>query len=221
MNTILDLLHIEKGVTAVIGSGGKTSLLASCAELLKTKYKVILTTSTHIFPFPGMQTVTDEQSVISALEEDGVVCVGSRTPEGKLTAPDIPFSRLAELADFVLVEADGSKRLPLKAHLPHEPVIPEESNQTICVVGLSAVGKPICEAAHRPELFASLCNSEPTDIATVERIAAVLNKEGLYDRVLLNQLDSVSDPACAITLAKLLNCPVVAGSIQKGSFQCL
>lgn len=221
MNTILDFLHIEQGVTAVIGSGGKTSLLASCADLLKTKYKVILTTSTHIFPFPGMQTVTDEGSVISALTQDGIVCVGSRTADGKLVAPDIPFSRLAELADFVLVEADGSKRLPLKAHMPHEPVIPVESNQTICIVGLSAVGKPICEVAHRPELFASLCESSPSDIATVERIAAVLNKEGLYDRVLLNQLDSAPDPACAGALAKMLCCPVVAGSIQKGSFLCL
>ncbi|MCQ2418387.1 MAG: putative selenium-dependent hydroxylase accessory protein YqeC [Clostridia bacterium] len=221
MKTILDLLHIEKGVTAVIGSGGKTSLLAYCAELLKTKYKVILTTSTHIFPFPGMQTVTEEAALIAALQEDGVVCVGSRSPEGKLTAPDIPFSRLAELADFVLVEADGSKRLPLKAHLPHEPVIPPESNQTICVVGLSAVGKPIEETAHRPELFAALCESRPEDLATAERIATVLNKEGLYDRVLLNQLDSAPDPACAEALAKMLDCPVVAGSLKEGRFLCL
>lgn len=221
MKTILDYLHIVPGITAVIGSGGKTSLLALCAELLKQKYKVILSTSTHIFPFPGMETVTEEAAAVACLARDGVVCVGSRTPEGKLTVPDIPFSRLAELADFVLVEADGSKRLPLKAHLPHEPVIPEEANQTICVVGLSAVGKSICDTAHRPELFASLCGSTPASIATAERIAAVLNEEHFHDRVLLNQLDSVSDPACAEALAKMLCCPVVAGSIQKGSFQCL
>lgn len=221
MKTIIDLLQIRPGVTAVIGSGGKTSLLAYCAELLKKEYRVILTTSTHIFPFANMETVTQEDALLAALRRDRVVCVGSRTPEGKLTAPELPFSYLCELADFVLVEADGSKRLPLKAHLPHEPVIPPESNQTICLVGLSAVGTRICDSAHRPELFASLCGCSPTDIATEARIAAVLQKERLHDRVLLNQLDIAKDPACAALLADELDCPVVAGSIQKEVFLCL
>lgn len=36
---------------------------------------------------------------------------------------------LADAADYVIVEADGSKRLPLKAHASHEPVIPENTRQ--------------------------------------------------------------------------------------------
>lgn len=221
MNTLIELLQLRPGITSVIGSGGKTSLLAALGDTLKKRYKVILTTTTHIFPFAGMQTVSQEKEITEALARDGIVCVGSRSPEGKLVSPAIPFSRLRALADFVLVEADGSRRLPLKAHKAHEPVIPSESDQTICVVGLSAVGKTIVDCVHRPELFAELCGCGIQDTATVERIAAVLKKEKFYDRILLNQLDSVAQPDCAERLANLLDCPVIAGSLQKGSFLCL
>ncbi|MFR3878481.1 MAG: hypothetical protein ACLTYW_10430 [Collinsella sp.] len=43
---------------------------------------------------------------------------------GKLSAPAEPLNELAQRFDYVLAEADGSKRLPLKAHAAWEPVIP-------------------------------------------------------------------------------------------------
>ena len=54
----------------------------------------------------------------------------------------------------MIVEADGAKRLPLKAHAAHEPVIPPEANQTILVVGASGFGRPMCETVHRAPLAA-------------------------------------------------------------------
>ena len=90
----------------------------------------------------------------AALAAEGVACAGSFTPEGKLTAPD--FDGWQQAADFVLVEADGSKRLPAKAHETWEPVLPSQRTRTICVVGASAFGQPIRQAAHRPAIFARL-----------------------------------------------------------------
>ena len=108
---ICEQLHMIKGITAVIGSGGKTTLLRILAEELSGT--VILTTSTHILPFAGIPLlVTDDiEQVRRALALHRVICIGTPAAEGKLTAPALPFSVLADAADYVIVEADGSKRL--------------------------------------------------------------------------------------------------------------
>lgn len=49
-------------------------------------------------------------------EKTKCVCVGTRTQEGKFTAPELAFEKLLPMADYILAEADGSKHLPLKAH---------------------------------------------------------------------------------------------------------
>lgn len=42
--------------------------------------------------------------------------MGTPCENGKLTAPRLPMEMLAALADYMLVEADGSRQMPLKAH---------------------------------------------------------------------------------------------------------
>ena len=130
------LLEVEKGVTALIGGGGKTTLMYTMAEELRRRGTVLVTTSTHIQrpeQYPTLLTA-DAAAVTAALTTHGVVCVAGETAEGKLCAPALSFELLAALADFVLVEADGSKRLPQKAHAPHEPVIPPNACRTVYVV---------------------------------------------------------------------------------------
>lgn len=210
-------LKICPGITAVIGGGGKTTLLRTLGEeLAETGRKVLLCTTTKIFPFEGLPCVTEkgEEALLAARGRSGLVCAGTLLENGKLTAPAVPMARLEALFDYVLVEADGSAHLPLKAHAPHEPVIPEAAAQTICVVGASGFGRPIREAAHRPERYAALAGAAETDIVTPERAAAVLRTEKLYQRVLVNQAElAVSD---AKELVILLDCPAAAGSLKLG-----
>lgn len=209
MGMFSEALQIRKGVTAVMGGGGKTGLLYRLAGELPGS--VILCTTTHIFPPPHLPVVQRTEAV------QGVICVGTPCETGKLTAPRQPISELAALADYVLVEADGSKHLPLKAHLPHEPVIPPEAEQVICVVGASGLNRPVALAAHRPERFALLAGSELADPPAVAR---VLEREALHHRVFINQADSPERIAAALALAKLLRCPVVVASLQKGEILC-
>ena len=200
-------LEIRKGVTAIIGSGGKTSLmLRLCRDLPGT---VIVCTSTHIFPPEGLPLYTEALAAMPVPK----LCVGTPAENGKLTAPVQSFEELAELADYVLVEADGSKHLPLKAHLDHEPVIPACANQVVQVLGISGIGRPICEAAHRPERYAELCGAAVTDIATLERAARVMNAEALADRFVLNQADDLEERKWAMSLAALLERPSVITSL--------
>ena len=46
---ILEVLNIKKGLTSIIGSGGKTSLIYALAEELPAKSKVIICTSTKMY----------------------------------------------------------------------------------------------------------------------------------------------------------------------------
>ena len=215
------LLDIRPGVTAVIGGGGKTTLLRTLGEELSRDYRVVLCATTKIYPFPGLPLGNTARE-LEALESP-LVCAG-RMVEGtdKLTAPEAPMERLMELFDYVLVEADGSAGRPMKAHAPHEPVIPPQAGQTICVVGASGFGRPIREAAHRPERYAALAGVPPDTVITPDIAARVLRAEGLHHQIFGNQAETPVARALLRALAAGLGCPVTGGSLQRGEyFQCL
>ena len=212
---LAEALGVRPGVTSVIGSGGKTSLLAALASELPGT--VILTTTTHILPFEGIFTFTMQgmYGLAEKLAESRLVCVGSQAEKnGKLVAPELGIDVLAALADYVIVEADGARRLPLKAHATWEPVIPACSNRTIVVFGASGLGHPVREKIHRPELFCELTGCAPNDLATPELVARAANAEALADVALVNQADVA--PEQARELAGLLGIPAFVGSVRNG-----
>ncbi len=211
------VLGMRPGVTAVIGGGGKTTLLRTVGETLAAAgFNVLLCSTTKIHPFSDLPCVTErgEEPLLAARAQSRLLCAGTLLDNGKLTAPAVPMARLKDLFDYVLVEADGSARLPLKAHASHEPVIPPEAGQTICVVGASGFGKPIREAAHRPERYAVLAGVEEDDLVTPRIAAAVLRAERLHTGVFINQAELAV--AQARELVRLLDCSAVAGSLKLG-----
>lgn len=218
------LLEVEKGVTALIGGGGKTTLMYTLAEELRRRGTVLVTTSTHIQrpeQYPTLLTA-DAAAVTAALATHGVVCVAGETAEGKLCAPALSFELLAALADFVLVEADGSKRLPQKAHAPHEPVIPPNACRTVYVVGADGFGHPIRQVCHRPERYAALCGAAEDDVVTPELEAAVLRAEGYAGGwVYVNKVETPQDWRNAEALAALLPGKVVAGSLWEREYRTI
>ena len=182
---------------AVIGSGGKSTLLRALGEDAAARgERVVLATTTHFLPFGGMPLVTsgDMHELTRALDGRGLVCVGTPTADdlGRLAAPAMPLEELAGAADLLVVEADGSKRLPLKAHASHEPVIPENTRKTVCVVGASGFGKPVEQTVHRPELFCARTGAHMSGIVTPELAAQGIIAEHLADIVVLNQAETVS-----------------------------
>lgn len=203
-----EALNITRGTTAIIGSGGKTSLMLRLAQELSSVGKVIVTTSTHIFPPQKISVVSRVGSF------ECCICVGTPCAEGKLRAPAQSFEELAALTDFLLIEADGSKHLPLKAHLAHEPVIPNASH-VICVLGASGLNQPIAQAVHRSERFLELTGQA---VATPQAVADALKQENLAHRYLINQAET--NLAAAQELARLLPKPTVLASIQKGEILC-
>lgn len=220
MAELRELLDIRPGVTSVIGSGGKTSLLARLAREVSHHGTVILCTTTRVFvptDFPVFDPTAAELPEL--LKKHGALFLGAPAEAGKLQAPTLPIQSLAEAADYILVEADGAKRLPIKAHAAHEPVIPAEANNVICVVGCGGFEKPLAEVCHRPELFSKLTGCAPDAIVTPELAAQAAEAEGFADRYFLNQAEGRED--LARRFAAAVKRPTVMGSLQEGWFACL
>ena len=214
---------IRPGITAVIGGGGKTTFLRTAGEQLsRGHHTVLLCTTTKIFPFPGLPLAGSLEQLDQLRVRFDLVTAGVLVPElGKLRAPDIPMEELARRFEYVLVEADGSAQRPMKAHADHEPVIPEGCGQVVCIVGASGFGRPIAEAAHRPERYAALAGAVPEDLITPELEAAVLTQEKLHDLVIVNQVEEAERAEFAQRCAERLDCPVYAGSLRGGEvFKC-
>lgn len=220
---IAPLLKISPGVTAIMGGGGKTTLLYELGAELSQSGKVILTTTTHIFTpshCPVLTGATAEQ-VENALIHTPLICVGEPFAKGKLSPSLLPIGMLKTFADYVLVEADGSKGLPLKAHAPYEPVLPDCTNATILVIGADGLNRPIRDVCHRSELYARLAEALDTDPVTPRLAARVICKEGYGDIIFINKAETDSQMHAALALAPLLPCPVVVGSLHRKEYICL
>jgi len=169
-------LQLLPGVISFVGGGGKTTLMMSLAQTLSKEFSVVVTTTTHIYEPKDMPVLIDPSAEdVRTLLQSGekTICIGCLAANGKLTQSNIPFSELTKIADYILVEADGAKHLPLKAPADHEPVIPAETNIVIAVAGVDGIGKKICETVFRPERFAAILNKSidatvsPQDAATI------------------------------------------------------
>ena len=154
-------------------------------------------------------------------ENENVVCIGGSLENEKLTMPVLKMDELIKLADYVLVEADGAKHLPLKAHAEHEPVIPDISNQTILVMGVDCIGKKISEVCHRPEICADLLNKDIDNIVSEKLAMELVDKEGFGDRIYINKVETEEDMDKAVNMAKETKRLVIAGSLWKKEYTYL
>ena len=202
-------------IISVIGAGGKTTALLALARALSDR-RVLLTTSTHIYPVapPDSRALLidpDADALVDALAAPGIVCAGRAASDGKLgaLAPGL-FRQAVRAADVTLCEADGAHRLPLKLHRPDEPVVPLDSGPCLIVAGLSAWGRPVCEAVHRYERSREWARDPQRRVGAAEILHCVreaadacrLPRQRL--RVLLNQADTPALQAQAAPLARIL-----------------
>ena len=132
-------------VIALVGAGGKTTLMYALAEEFKSQgKKVIVTTSTRIRKPDNYYVTADVKEAVQVLQRSGIVVLGEEMGEQKLhmeLASSIEF--LKENCDVVLIEADGAKMLPIKVPRSQEPVIIKDTEAVLGVVGLDALHQPL------------------------------------------------------------------------------
>ena len=198
--TLYEALNIDLNVSeliSVVGAGGKTSTMFRLAREFKSfRKKVLVTTTTNIAFLETSQAdrlVIDNSKDISSLprvEPGTIICLGSSMvgDQEKLKGVEREFVDeiyQKHLFDYIVVEADGSKRRPIKAPAHYEPVIPGETTRVIGVIGLDALGKPITDQyVHRPSLFCSITGKKMG--GTIDRkclIHLILSQDGLFKDV--------------------------------------
>ena len=161
-------------VKAFVGSGGKTTLIKRQAQQYRAEGKrVFVTTSTHMFIEAGTLLTDDAEAILRELDRAGYAMAGR--PEGvKIKALSREtYLRVCDHADVVLVEADGSRGLPMKFPGSGEPVIFDNVEQVV-VCGLQALGKPVRDVAHRLELVTRCLGVPEETIVTPEHIRKLL-----------------------------------------------
>jgi len=183
---LVNALGLERSgqLVAIVGGGGKSSLMFSLAQALSGR--VITTTTTRIFavqmnraPVVCNYPSQDMASCLEAgLEQFGhCLLVGAIQGDKATGIPvDLPGRLLAQGGvEYVLVEADGSRMKPVKAPAEDEPVIPPDANLVIPVAGIEAVGGRLGDIAHRPERVAQLTGLGLNEPLTVTALATLLS----------------------------------------------
>ena len=217
-----------KGCIAVLGAGGKTTAVRSLARRL-CGFSVLWTTTTHIYPAAPedcrLRLASPTAAQLSAaLAAPGVVCAGVPAGEKWTALPPEVFAAGCRAADYVLCEADGAHRLPLKLHLPDEPVLPAETTRALIVVGLSALGRPVEEVVHRYTLHPAWAAAPRTPMGVeelcfcAEEAAARCPLPQKNIRLLFNQADdekllAAGRQAAAALTRQGFSCRV--GALQK------
>jgi probable selenium-dependent hydroxylase accessory protein YqeC len=220
----LGLRHHE--VMATVGGGGKTGALCRLSgELAAAGSRVIATTTTTMF-YRELATVgpvivvSDLSSlraaVIESLNANVVVAVArALMSDGKVAGVPTDWVdeiRAAGMADFMIVEADGSRGKSLKAYAAHEPAVPPCTTLILQVAGVEVVGMPLSEErVHRagflaqdlqvplgsiltPELFVRCLVAQIETLGRrwpTARVVTLLNKAETVDRWTLGEETAV------------------------------
>ncbi|MFN2237659.1 MAG: selenium cofactor biosynthesis protein YqeC [Anaerolineales bacterium] len=196
---------------AFVGAGGKTTAMFQCARELTEP--VLITSTSHLganqLELADRHFFVDD-TILDRLEENlpkGITLItGQMTKEKSRTlgVSNQQLNRIHFISEKwgapLLIEADGSRRLPIKAPAAHEPPIPERVNTVVVVIGLSVIGKPLSEEwVFRPELFADITGLKAGESITPKAIVkAMTHPDGGMKNIplnarrvaLLNQVDT-------------------------------
>lgn len=214
---VIELLAIQrKASISITGGGGKTTLMGALgAAFLSLGFPVLLTTTTKIqnpFPFPVDWFVAEqdmamfEQEVLNRMEQKSLG-LGVRGAFGTYKWDGVTSAAVDRIFEkmergIILNEADGAKRLPIKAPGADEPVVPLSTTHLIPMIGLSALGNPLDEAhAFRPHLISKITGLSIGGTMTEMAIARLFtHREGVSKGAppkakifpFLNQADNAS-----------------------------
>ncbi len=162
---------------SLVGGGGKTtSLFALGAQLPGTR---IMTTTTKMGrDDTGGNTVllspSDEELRAVLRDRGSVLAWQANTAHKAIGLSAQACDQWFDLADHVIVEADGSRKRPFKAPQPFEPVIPSRTTMVVACIGASALGRVIADQCQRPLRVAAIAGCSPYQRLTPARAAAVI-----------------------------------------------
>ena len=170
----------SREMVALVGGGGKSTILFRLGSELATEgRRVILTTTTKMGrdQVSGIRTVCHSSACAVSCRPDGPVMLVTGGDDHKVTGPspqelDALFRDSA--VDYVIVEADGARGRPLKAPGDHEPVIPSTATTVVIAMGMDALGRRLDEVAHRVDKAVEFLGVRPEHTVAPADCAAIL-----------------------------------------------
>ena len=221
--SLVELLALgDRELISLVGGGGKSTMLFSLgSELAASGKRVVLTTTTKMGreqadSAPTVCWSADTECALAALDQDGPVMLVTDGDDHKVTGPppELVDRLFAESdADYIIVEADGSRGKPLKAPASFEPVIPSRSTMVVILMGIDAVGRPLGNVTHRVEEATRFTGLDVDHLLTPGDCAAVLlHPDGALQScppearviVALTKVQGAADQKAADELASLI-----------------
>lgn len=229
MKSLTEIFNIKKGdVVSIVGSGGKTSLLYKLSEELRNEYRVMVSTSARILmPTSGCYDFLHEdiESYFRSKPNNlnGVTVVAKKINRDSNKLMGIGNEDLDKLLphfDIVLLEADGSKKLPIKGWKSHEPPVLIKTTKSIGVFPANFINKEVKQDfIYGFDEFNILTdNSEYINFETMAKIC--FNKNGLFKNsmgslyLFLNKADTHEVAAVCEELSDYLNNQMVNKTIK-------
>lgn len=230
MNKIEEIFDIQKNdIISITGSGGKTSLMAYLALSLSKKGRVLMTTSTKI-ALPKVASYKTYTSIDSYTNDksDRIVCLGEEvTGKGKLKS--VGYEKLKKIIDdfdYVLIEADGCRNLPLKFWYDYEPVIYDFTTKVIGIFPIKIMGCEVREDfTYNYPGFSKNIGTGIIDSKMIRRLIAY--DKGFYKGfdgrkyLFINQVESERDFANVRKIRENFDFPAIKlsyGSIKEEKF---
>lgn len=230
MTKIEEIFDIQRNdIISITGSGGKTSLMTYLALSLSKKGRVLMTTSTKI-ALPKDPTHTTYTSFDSYLSDksERIVCLGEEV-SGKGKLKSVGYEKLKKVLDdfdYVLIEADGCRNLPLKFWYDYEPVIYDFTTKVIGILPIKIIGRELKEGfTYNYEGFSKNIGTGIIDSKMIRRLIAY--DKGFYKGfdggkyLFLNQVESEKDFANVREIRGDFDIPAIKlsyGSIKEGNF---
>lgn len=163
-------------IICLVGAGGKSTIMYELAEYYAgLGKKVLVTTSTHIWkPEVGYCAVLAEVQALWRAGKYAVVGLEEAGTGKLICLPEDKLGQYVAASDVVLVEADGAKGKPCKVPRAGEPVILENCDTVIGVIGMDALGKPIAEACFREQELCTMLGVASSHVLIEANFATIL-----------------------------------------------
>jgi len=173
---------------AIIGGGGKTSLLHRLGDELAFFYNKVLISSVTRSAKHGDQKVyfrddLDKYDQELLFKDNNPLCLmNGKYGPNKFSGFEVDYLKeLWQKSDLCIFECDGARNLPLKVHDDKDPIVPDYSSHVIIVVGADVVNTSVRDGmVHRPDMFCEKWNICDSENLSVEKISEIVTSEKGY-----------------------------------------
>ena len=165
-------------VVALIGSGGKTTMIRTLARENRSSKRVFISNTLNMERIPESEVdfidyKFREDYSLNKYSEPGVyVLAYDIAPDNSLLGlPLEVLEKQVSSFELCLIECDESRQRPIKAWRPHEPVLLESTDMTLGILDITSIGLPISvETVHNLDVFCDFTGKKVGDIITREDI---------------------------------------------------